>query len=310
MTKQQGLPVTNPVQPPVLNATDLLENFLTYQEQYDGQVVGFKYGGEIAEQTELVREIARQCAIMCRGHRGPLLFGVHGGGDAITKALAAQGIPREDDAKGKRITNPAVMDVCDRELNMLCKSNVRVFNSVSADVQAVGLAAYDGRLVTAKPFDTSINNYAGRVTGVNTAYLSQIMNRAAGNYIPLIYPIAYGPDAPATDYRINVNADDLAAEIAMAMKAKRFILLSNIPGILDKEKNLISDVSTDDIARLIEDGTITKGMIAKAEAARDVALELGDQGGVAIIDGRKPATMLGELLGMGGGTLIRAPKMA
>lgn len=295
---------------PVLDATDLLENFLQYQEQYDGQVVGFKYGGELAEDAAMVREIARQCAIMTRGQRGPLLFGVHGGGDAITAALAKEGIERVNDSKGKRITNPDVMRVADRELGLLNKSNVRIFNAVSSDVQAVGLAAYDGRLVTAQAFDPANNNYAGRVTKVNTGYLSQIMNRAAGNYIPLIYPIAYGPDAEATDYRINVNADDLAAEIAMAMKAKRFLMLSNIPGILDKEKNLISTVSTDDVAGLIEDGTITGGMIPKAEGARDVALELGSAGGVAIIDGRKRSTMLNELLGMGGGTLVRAPGMS
>ena len=295
---------------PILDATDLLENFLTYQEQYDNQIVGFKYGGELAEDAAKVREIFRQCVIMTRSHRGPLLFGVHGGGDAITAALAKEGVERVDDAKGKRITNPAVMNVADRELGLINKSNVRLFNSLSDDVQAVGLAAYDGRLVTATPFDAANNNYAGRVTKVNTGFLSKIMSRSSGTYnIPLIYPIAYGPTAEATDYRINVNADDLAAEIAMAMKAKRFILLSNIPGVLDKQKNLISTLSTDDIAGLIEDGTITKGMIPKVEGARDVALELGDAGGVAIIDGRKRSTMLNELLGMGGGTLIHAPRL-
>lgn len=290
----------------------LIEHFLACQKKYDGETIVFKFGGALAEDTAIVREIARQIALLSHGPKGPRLIGVHGGGKSIDAALAKENIEiRKDPKTGLRITDPATMDICDKTLRALNGDLVRIFNSVSDTIAACGMAAYDGRLASGAPLDAQNDNFTGRVTDVNTAFLNAVLNKGGETKtVPLLYSIGHCTQASKSGYRINFNADDLATAVAIETEARRMVLLSDIPGILDKDKKIIPQLETGEITKLIQDGTISGGMIAKAEAARDAALALGENGGVVILDGRQPGTILKEILGMGGGTLIRTPRPA
>ncbi|HEY8964315.1 MAG TPA: acetylglutamate kinase [Alphaproteobacteria bacterium] len=293
---------------PVINASDLLEKFLDYQKEYNGKVVGAKFGAEIADDEKAVREIARQASIMCRTHMGPLLFFVHGGGLVIDKALKDASITPEKDLKtGLRITDPKTMEICDRELRALNGRLVRIFNSVNQDVWAHGMAGYDGGLLSGIPLDPENNNFTGNITKVNTKLLSKLMNRRSGINIPMIYSICHSSEAGAAGYRINVNADNAAAAVADAMQARRMLFLTN-SHVRDKNGDPISKINVNDVERLIADGTITDGMIPKVRAARDLTLKLPADGGVVILDGKKAHCMLDELYGTGGGSLVTRDK--
>jgi acetylglutamate kinase len=287
------------------DTTDLLESFLANQDEYNNVPIGIKFGGALAEDETIVREIARQAAILSKNGRGPKLFFVHGGGKQIDEALTSARIDIKKDARNVRITDPETMTVCDDELRVLNGKITRIFNQVAPHVQAVGMAGYDAKLITGVPVDRKNRNFTGSITNVNIGYLKKILNRAAGHsVIPIIYPICHSPEARESDFRINVNADDVIAALCVHMGARRMILLSDIPGILDQQKQLITEIHPDDITPLIQNGTITGGMIPKAESMRDVTLKLGESGGVAVVDGRKRSALINEILGQGGGTLV------
>ncbi len=284
--------------------TTMLEDFFAFQETYDNQLVVIKFGGALAEDPKVVRTIAQQANIM-RHRMGQRVVVVHGGGKQIDAALLEKGIDIvKDPATGLRVTDAATMDVCDRSLRDLNGSIVRIFNQVAGKSQAMGMAGYDARLLEGSSFSST--NFTGRVEGVNNKLLNHLLDKAGGDTIPVIYPICHAPSAHGSNLRINVNADDVASAIAESLGARRLVLASDIPGVLDKERNLIPEISTGEVSKLIQNGTITGGMIPKIEAAKATAEALGDDGGVVILNGAKPSAILVEILYRGGsGTLIR-----
>jgi acetylglutamate kinase len=175
--------------------------------------------------------------------------------------------------------------------------------------KAVGLCGKDGNMVTARKISRTVADpgsniekvvdlgFVGEPERVDTMVLDQILGR---ELIPVLAPLATSKDG--TTY--NVNADTFAGAIAGALKAKRLLLLTDVPGVLDKSKNLIKQLSADDARRLIADGTISGGMIPKVETCL-YALDQGVEG-VVILDGRVPHAVLLELLtDHGAGTLMR-----
>jgi len=231
---------------------------------------------------------------------------VHGGGPQIGEMLKRLGIKSEF-AAGLRVTDAATIEVVEMVLaGSINKQIVGFINEAGG--KAVGLNGKDGNMVLARKASRTVVDpgshiekivdlgFVGEPDKVDVSVLNQILGR---ELIPVLAPVA----AAAGGGTYNVNADTFAGAIAGALKAKRLLLLTDVPGVLDKSKHLIKDMSVDDARRLIADGTIAGGMIPKVETCI-YALEAGVEG-VVILDGKVEHAVLLELLtDLGAGTLI------
>jgi acetylglutamate kinase len=231
---------------------------------------------------------------------------VHGGGPQIGEMLKRLGIKSEF-AAGLRVTDAATIEVVEMVLaGSINKQIVGFINEAGG--KAVGLCGKDGDMVKARKVTRNVVDpgsrieqivdlgFVGEPERVDTTVLNQILGR---DLIPVLAPLATSADG--TTY--NVNADTFAGAIAGALKAKRLLLLTDVPGVLDKSKQLIDRLTADEARRLIADGTISGGMIPKVETCL-YALEQGVEG-VVILDGRVPHAVLLELLtDLGAGTLM------
>jgi acetylglutamate kinase len=222
---------------------------------------------------------------------------VHGGGPQINRMLDKLDVKPEF-REGLRVTDAATMEVVEMVLSGAINKSI-VASIQQAGGRAVGISGKDGNLLiaeklTKKKTDPATGQtmeidfgYVGEPARVNTEILHTIMKSDA---IPVIAPVGVGRDGET----FNVNADTAAGAVATALRAKRLLLLTDVAGVLDKDKNLISELTVEDLPRLIEDGTITGGMIPKVESAAAV-VESGVEG-VIILDGRVPHSVLLELL--------------
>ena len=211
-------------------------------------------------------------------------------------------------AAGLRITDKPTIEIVEMVLaGSINKQIVGFINEAGG--KAVGLCGKDGNMVTARKISRTIADpgsaiekvvdlgFVGEPEKVDTMVLTQILGR---DLIPVLAPLAISKDGVT----YNVNADTFAGAIAGALKAKRLLLLTDVPGVLDKSRNLIKQLSTDDARALIADGTISGGMIPKVETCI-YALEAGVEG-VVILDGKVPHAVLLELFTeLGAGTLFR-----
>jgi acetylglutamate kinase len=204
---------------------------------------------------------------------------------------------------GLRVTDKPTMEIV--EMVLAGSINKQIVGSINAEGgRAVGLCGKDGNMVTARkvhrphaPGEDVVDlGFVGEPDKVDSTVLEQILGR---ELIPVLAPVAQGPDGQT----YNVNADTFAGAVAGALGAKRLLFLTDVPGVLDKNKGLIKELRIDDIRGLIADGTITGGMIPKVETCI-YALERGVEG-VVILDGKVPHAVLIELLtDYGAGTLI------
>jgi acetylglutamate kinase len=231
---------------------------------------------------------------------------VHGGGPQIGDMLKRLGIKSEF-AAGLRITDAATIEVVEMVLaGSINKNLVGYINEAGG--KAVGLCGKDGNMVLARKVTRTMVDpgsniekvvdlgFVGEPSKVDVTVLNQILGR---ELIPVLAPVATSAEGGT----FNVNADTFAGAIAGALKAKRLLLLTDVPGVLDKSKSLIKELSVDDARRLIADGTISGGMIPKVETCI-YALEAGVEG-VVILDGKVEHAVLLELLtDLGAGTLI------
>jgi acetylglutamate kinase len=231
---------------------------------------------------------------------------VHGGGPQIEAMLKRAGVQSQF-AGGLRITDAATLEIVEMVLaGSINKQIVGYINAAGG--KAIGLCGKDGNLVTARKAtrrvmdpDSNIEKvvdlgFVGEPDKVDLTVLNAVLGK---ELIPVLAPVA----AAAGGGTYNVNADTFAGAIAGALKAKRFLLLTDVPGVLDKSKNLIKELAAGDVRRLIADGTISGGMIPKVETCL-YALEQGVEG-VVILDGKVPHAVLLELFtDHGAGTLI------
>lgn len=282
----------------------ILSEALPHMQRYDEEIVVIKYGGHAMGEETLAREFARDIVLLEQTAINPVV--VHGGGPQIAAMLKRLGIKSEF-AAGLRITDAATIEIVEMVLaGSINKQIVGYINEAGG--KAVGLCGKDGNMVRARKVDRTVIDpdsniekvvdlgFVGEPEKVDVTVLDQILGR---ELIPVLAPLATS-DGGAT---FNVNADTFAGAIAGALKAKRLLLLTDVPGVLDKNKNLIPQLSIDDARRLIADGTISGGMIPKVETCI-YALEQGVEG-VVIVDGKVPHAVLLELFtDHGAGTLI------
>jgi len=283
----------------------ILSEALPHMQRYDEETVVVKYGGHAMGEEAMAREFGRDIVLLEQLAINPVV--VHGGGPQIGAMLEKLGI-RSQFAGGLRVTDAETVEVV--EMVLAGSINKQIVGWIGAEGgKAVGLSGKDGNMVTARKVtrttidpDSNIEKvvdlgFVGEPEHVNRAVLDQVLQ---AELIPVLAPVATGQDAQT----YNVNADTFAGAIAGAMTAKRLLLLTDVPGVLDKNKNLIPEMTIEDCRRLIADGTITDGMIPKIETCI-YALEKGVEA-VVILDGKVPHAVLLELFtDHGAGTLIR-----
>jgi len=284
----------------------ILAEALPYMQRYDEEIVVVKYGGHAMGAENLAREFARDIVLLEQTAINPVV--VHGGGPQIEAMLKQVGVQSQY-AAGLRITDEKTLEIVEMVLaGSINKQMVGYINEAGG--KAIGLCGKDGNMVVARKLtrtvvdpDSAIEQvvdlgFVGEPEKVDTTVLDTILGR---ELIPVLAPVA----AAANGGTFNVNADTFAGAIAGALKAKRLLLLTDVPGVLDKSNKLIKELSVDDARRLIADGTISGGMIPKVETCID-ALDRGVEG-VVILDGKVPHAVLLELFTeLGAGTLIHS----
>ncbi|MCL4142515.1 UNVERIFIED_CONTAM: hypothetical protein GTU68_065181 [Idotea baltica] len=262
-------------------------------QRYDGQTVVVKYGGHAMGDASLSRAFARDITLLHQS--GVLPVVVHGGGPQIGQMLERLGIESKFEG-GLRVTDEATVEVVEMVLaGSINKDIVASINSEGG--RAVGLCGKDGNLLTASNIERIIDlGFVGEPVNVDSTVLQML---AQSKLIPVIAPVAPGKDGET----YNVNADTCAGAIAGALSARRLLFLTDVPGVLDKDGNLIKQLTVSEAEALIADGTISGGMIPKVETCID-ALEQGVSG-VVILNGKTRHAVLLELFTEhGAGTLF------
>jgi len=284
---------------------EILVQALPHMQRYDEQVVVIKYGGHAMGDQAAAEDFAEDVVLLEQSGLKPIV--VHGGGPQIGRMLEKLGIKTEFKA-GLRVTDKATVEIV--EMVLAGSINKQIVGWISAEGgKAIGLCGKDGNMVRARKIsrtmidpDSNIEKivdlgFVGEPEQVNRGVLDAVLK---AELIPVLAPVAVGDDGQT----YNVNADTFAGAIAGSMNAKRLLLLTDVAGVLDKNKQLIPELTIEECRKLIADGTITDGMIPKIETCI-YALERGVEA-VVILDGKVPHSVLLELFtDHGAGTLIR-----
>jgi len=274
-----------------LQAKSIIET-LPYISKFYGKTIVIKYGGNAMIDEDLKRAFALNVILLKYIGINPVV--IHGGGPQIgnmLKALNIQSTFRE----GYRVTDAATMDVV--EMVLVGKVNKEIVNLINLNGgKAVGLSGKDGMLIRAEPKELSIEKKdappeiidlgkVGEVRSVNTTLIHSLLREG---FIPVIAPV--GVDDEGNTY--NINADSVAGAVAASLGAKRLFLLTDVPGLLDKNGELITHLCTREAFQCIEDGIITGGMIPKIKCCIEAVADVEK---AAIIDGRVENCILLEL---------------
>src|ERR1700678_2542466 len=292
--------MAEPLNPTPQQQSEILMQALPHMLRYDDAIVVVKYGGHAMGDEDKARDFAKDMVLLEQSGINPVV--VHGGGPQIGTMLKKLGIESHFSG-GLRVTDKPTMEIV--EMVLAGSINKQIVGSINAEGgRAVGLCGKDGNMVSARKVhrphalgeDVVDLGFVGEPDKVDVTVLEQILGR---ELIPVLAPVAQGADGET----YNVNADTFAGAIAGALKAKRMLFLTDVPGVLDAEQNLIKQLSSEEVRALIADGTITGGMIPKVETCI-YALEQGVEG-VVILDGKLPHAVLLELFTeLGAGTLI------
>jgi acetylglutamate kinase len=290
----------------MLAKAETLIEALPYFQRYAGCSFVVKYGGHAMGDPRAAQDFAQDIVLLKAVGINPVV--VHGGGPQIGAMLKKLGV-ESTFVDGLRVTDKATAEVAEMVLSGAINKEL-VGWIAGAGGKAIGISGKDGGLMTAskvtrttKDPDSQIEQavdlgFVGEPESIDTAIL-ETASRAG--MIPVVAPIAAGADG----HTYNINADTMAGALAGALGAKRLFLLTDVPGVLDKQGNLLTDLTPADIARLRQDGTISGGMIPKLETCVK-AVEAGCEAAV-VLDGRVGHAMLLEFFtSRGAGTLVRA----
>lgn len=287
-----------------LDKAHILSEALPFMQRYDDQTVVVKYGGNAMGDAELAASFARDIVLLKQAGVNPIV--VHGGGPQIGAMLERLQIKSEF-KEGLRVTDSATVEIVQMVLaGSINKEIVTAINTQGG--KACGISGKDAHLMTAKKLEKMALDPKSNTTKLvdlgfvgepvtTNPHIVEIMVQS--DIIPVIAPIAAGTDGQT----FNINADTFAGHLACALKAKRLLLLTDVAGVLDKDGELIKELTLEEARGLIGDGTISGGMIPKIESSMSV-VENGVEG-VGIVDGRVKHALLLELFTAHGvGTLL------
>ncbi|MEN2751618.1 acetylglutamate kinase [Psychrobacter sp. FBL11] len=285
------------------NTAEVLTTALPYIQRFVGKLIVVKYGGNAMTDPALESSFARDIVLLKTVGLHPVV--VHGGGPQVDNLLKELG-RQSDRIDGMRVTDKGTMDIVEMVLGgNVNKSIVSLINKHGGS--AIGLTGKDANLIQAKKLlvekmgDDGIAapvdlGYVGDVVSVNKDVINMLI---ASNFIPVIAPL--GVDEEGNTY--NINADLVAGKVAEFLQAEKLMLLTNIKGVLGRDGEVVTGLTPKKVDSLIEDGTISGGMIPKIQCALD-AVRSGVKSAV-IVDGRVPhATLLEIFTNEGVGTLI------
>jgi acetylglutamate kinase len=287
-----------------LNIAQVLTEALPYIQRFIGKTIVVKFGGNAMVDPLLHESFARDVVLMKLVGMNPVV--VHGGGPQIGALLAKLNIQTEF-VDGMRVTDAQTMDVVEMVLGG--SVNKEIVSSINRNGgKAIGVTGKDGQMIRARKLTVSRYSpeldvseiidigHVGEVDQIDTEVLRVILN---SNFIPVIAPIGVGENGST----YNINADLVAGKLAQVMQAEKLMLLTNVAGLLDKQGQILTGLSTVQVDGLIADGTITGGMLPKIRCALDAV-----RSGVTsahIVDGRVPhAVLLETFTDEGLGTLI------
>jgi acetylglutamate kinase len=282
----------------------LLSAALPYMQRYENKTVVVKYGGHAMGDNTLGKAFARDIALLKQSGVNPIV--VHGGGPQIANMLSRLGIESKFEG-GLRVTDARTVEIV--EMVLAGSINKEIVALINAEGEwAIGLCGKDGNMVFAEKAEKKVRDpdsniervldlgFVGEPVEVDRTLLDLL---ARSEMIPVIAPVAPGRDG----HTYNINADTFAGAIAGALKATRLLFLTDVPGVLDKDKKLIDELTVAEAKALIADGTISGGMIPKVETCI-YAIEKGVEG-VVILNGKTAHAVLLELFTEhGAGTLL------
>ena len=282
---------------------DILAQALPYIRQFHGKTMVIKYGGNAMTDPALQKAFAEDVVLLKLVGINPVV--VHGGGPQIETALKRLG-KQGHFIQGMRVTDAETMEVVEWVLaGEVQQDIVGLINQAGG--KAVGLTGRDGAMIRAKKLkmldnhNPSIEHDVGQVGDIVTVDASVVKALQDDAFIPVISPIGFGSDNES----YNINADVVASRMATELQAEKLLLLTNIPGVLNKAGELLPTLTSADIDALIADGTISGGMLPKLAGAIDAAK--AGVNAVHIVDGRVPHAMLLEILtDQAYGTMIRS----
>jgi len=288
-----------------LKKADLLTETLPFMKRYANKVIVVKFGGNAMGKKEYITSFANDIVLLQQVGMLPVV--VHGGGPQIGEMLSKLKIKTEF-INGLRVTDSATIDVVEMVLSGV--TNKSIVTAISnSGAKSVGISGKDGNLITAKRLikidensDSNLEKvidlgYVGEPEKIDPQVIKALINE---KMIPVIAPVGMGNDG----LTYNINADTAAGAISAAMKASRMIMLTDVTGVLDKNGNLIPDLTIDQALELIEKKVVVGGMIPKVKTCID-AVQGGAEASV-IMDGRMPHSLLLELFTEHGvGTIIR-----
>ncbi len=294
---------SSPFDNPEIQA-QLISSALPFMQRYENKTVVVKYGGHAMGDPALGKAFARDIALLKQSGINPIV--VHGGGPQIQAMLTKLGIESRFEG-GLRVTDQKTVEIV--EMVLAGSINKEIVAMINAQGEwAIGLCGKDGNMVYAQKAHKTIVDpdshiekvldlgFVGEPVEVDRTLLDLLASSAV---IPVIAPVAPGRDG----HTYNINADTFAGAIAGALSATRLLFLTDVPGVLDKDKSLIKELSVAEAHKLIQDGTISGGMIPKVETCIE-AINRGVEG-VVILNGKTPHAVLLELFTEHGvGTLI------
>ncbi|MGI9141894.1 MAG: acetylglutamate kinase [Fluviibacter sp.] len=281
----------------------VLAEALPYLKRFHGKTIVVKYGGNAMTEERLKQSFANDVVLLKLVGLNPVV--VHGGGPQIEQMLTQVG-KKGEFIQGMRVTDAETMRIVEMVLGgEVNKDIVGLINQNGG--KAVGLTGKDAGLIRAKklmlpkhgnPTELLDIGLVGDIQQIDPSIVHHLVS---GAFIPVIAPIGYGPDGET----YNINADVVAGKMAEILGAEKLVLLTNTPGVLDKDGNLLTGLTPRDIDDMVADGTLSGGMLPKISSALDAARN--GVKGVHIIDGRVPHALLLEILTQHGvGTMIKS----
>jgi len=268
-----------------------IKNINKYVNKYKSESIVIKCGGNVLIDNNLFDNFIDDIIILNK--LGLSIIVVHGGGPRIKKELEKSNITTKF-IRGLRVTDNKIINIVE---NVLIDFNNEIVNAINKKgAKAISINTKAKNIINVTPENEELG-FVGAPEKINKKIIEELLKK---NQIPIVAPLGIGKNYQT----YNINGDTAAGAIAKSLKSRRLLLMTNVEGVLDKKKNLVSEISSSNILEMIKNGTITGGMIPKINTCLD-SVKNGVTG-VAIIDGRKQHSILNEIFSdTGAGTLIR-----